>query len=109
MEIIWKLKNAYIRDVIEEMPEPKPHYNTIATLIKILVKKEVLKSEKVGNIHQYSPVAEFEDYREEHLVNFKNKYFGNSFPKMITYFAKKENLSDENVKELLKIIKSNKS
>jgi len=58
MQIVWDLKTVFIRDVIEKLPEPKPHYNSVATIIKILVRKGVLKSVKIGNTHQYSPVAE---------------------------------------------------
>ena len=109
MQIIWELKTAFIRDVIEKLPEPKPHYNSVATIIKILVKKGVLKSEKIGNTHQYSPVAEFEEYRDKNLINIKKKFFGNSFPKMMAYFAKEENLTEEELSELIEVIKSNKS
>ncbi|WP_299886836.1 BlaI/MecI/CopY family transcriptional regulator [uncultured Lacinutrix sp.] len=109
MQIIWELKTAFIRDVIEKLPEPKPHYNSVATIIKILVKKGVLKSKKIGNTHQYSPVAEFEEYRDNNLGNIKKKFFGNSFPKMMAYFAKEENLSEDELSELIDIIKSNKS
>nr|WP_321234934.1 BlaI/MecI/CopY family transcriptional regulator [uncultured Psychroserpens sp.] len=109
MQIIWDLKTAFIRDVIEKLPEPKPHYNSVATIIKILVKKGILKSEKIGNTHLYSPVAEFEDYRDKNLTDIKKKFFGNSLPKMMAYFAKEESLSDEEISELIEVIKSNKT
>ena len=109
MQIVWRLKTVFIRDIIEELPEPKPHYNTVATIVKILVKKGFLKSEKLGNTHQYSPAIDFEKYRDEHLVNIKKTYFGNSFPKMIAHFAKKEKLTDAEIAELIKIIESQKS
>jgi len=108
MQIIWKLEKAFIRDVIEQLPEPKPHYNSVATIIKILVKKGVLKSEMIGNTHQYSPVVEFDTYRDTNLTNIKKKFFGNSFPKMMAYFAKEENLSEQELAELIDVIKSNK-
>jgi len=109
MQIAWRLKTVFIRDIIKELPEPKPHYNTVATIVKILVKKGFLKSEMLGNTHQYSPVVDFEVYREEHLGDIKKKYFGNSFQKMFTHFAKEENLSEEDLQELVNIIKSKKS
>ena len=110
MQIMWKLKSAFIREIIEEFPEePKPHYNTLATLVKILVKKGFLKSEKIGNTHRYSPTVDLEDYREEHIADIKEKYFDNSFPKMLAHFAKGENLTDEEKEELINLIKSNKS
>lgn len=109
MEIVWRLKKAVVRDILAEFPEPKPHYNTVATLIKILVKKEVLQAEKIGNTFLYSPTQNFEEYREEHIGDIKEKFFENSFPKMMAHFAQKENLSEAEIEELLKIIKSNKS
>lgn len=106
MQIIWRLKKAIIRDIVAEFPEPKPHYNTVATLVKILVKKEVLQSEMIGNTHQYSPTQDFETYREENIENIKEIFFENSLPKMLAHFAKKEKLSDAEKAELIKIIKS---
>lgn len=106
MQIIWRLKKAFIRDIMQEFPEPQPHYNTVATIVKILVKKQVLKSEKIGNTHQYSPTQNFEDYREENIESIKEKFFENSFPKMLAHFAKKEKLTDQEKEELIKIIKS---
>lgn len=108
MQIVWQVESAFIRDIIDRLPAPQPHYNTIATIVKILVKKGFLKSEKLGNTHQYSPVIDFENYREVNLRNIKKKYFGNSLPKMIAHFAKKENLSDKDREELITIIKSKK-
>lgn len=109
MQVVWQLKKAFIREVIAELPEPKPHYNTVATVVKILVKKNFLKSDLLGNTHQYSPTVAFEEYRKEDLKDIKQKYFGNSFPKMMAHFAKEENLSPEEVAELMDIIKSKKS
>lgn len=109
MEIVWRLNKAFIRDILVEFPEPQPHYNTVATLVKILVKKGVLQAELIGNTNQYSPTQDFEDYREEQLGNIKAKFFDNSFPKMLAHFAKKENLSKAEKEELIRIIKSNKS
>ena len=109
MEVIMKLKNAYIKDIREAMPAPQPHYNTVATIVKILVKKGILQSEMLGNTHQYSPTVDFEDYREEHVSSLKEKFFGNSFPSMMAYFAKQESLSEEEMEELIRIIKSKKS
>lgn len=109
MEIVWRLKKAFIREIHNEFPEPKPHYNTLATLVKILVTKGILQAERLGNSYQYSPTQDFEDYREKYLNNIKERFFGNSLPKMLAHFAKKENMSGEELEELIQIIKSNKS
>jgi len=109
MQVVWKQQAVFIRDIIKELPEPKPHYNTVATIVKILVKKGFLKSQKIGNTHQYSPAVEFEEYRDGDLGDIKKKYFGGSFKNMFTHFAKKEEFSEEELEELMKIIKSKKS
>ena len=74
--------------------------------VKILEKKGVLQSEMIGNTYQYSPTQDFEAYREEYLESVKEKFFDNSFPKMLAHFAKKEKLSDAEKEELIRIIKS---
>ena len=106
MRIIWRLKKAIIRDIVKEFPEPKPHYNTVATIVKILVKKGALQAEKFSNTHLYSPTLDFEEYREEYIGDIKEKFFENSLPKMMAHFAKKEKLSEAEKEELIRIIKS---
>jgi len=106
MQIVWKLEKAFIRDVVEELPEPKPHYNTVATLIKILVRKGVLNSEMIGNTHQYRPVQGFDEYRDTQIGDIKEKFFENSFSKLVAHFAKNESLTEIEREELIKIIKS---
>jgi predicted transcriptional regulator len=108
MQVIWSLERAFIRDVVAELPNPKPHYNTVATLVKILVKKGFLQSEKLGNTDQYSPKIALETYRKEDIKDIKKKYFGNSMPKMMAHFAKQEKLSDKEIDELIQLIKSKK-
>jgi predicted transcriptional regulator len=109
MQVVWQLEQAFIKDIIEEMPEPKPHYNTVATMVKILQDKGFLKAEKLGNTYRYSPLITLAEYRKQDVASIKRKYFGNSFSKMITFFAKEENLSDAELDEIIQIIKSEKS
>jgi BlaI family transcriptional regulator, penicillinase repressor len=108
MQVVWRLKTVFIREIIQELPVPKPHYNTVATIVKILVKKGFLTSTMLGNTHQYSAVIDFENYRKKHLTDIKKTYFGNSFPNMLAHFAKEENLTDEELEELVRMIKSQK-
>jgi BlaI family transcriptional regulator, penicillinase repressor len=109
MQVIWKLEKVFIKEIIEELPEPKPHYNTVATMVKILKEKGFLEAEKLGNTYRYSPLVKLEEYRAKDVANIKKKYFGNSFSKMIAHFAKEEKLSDQELDDLIHIIKSNKS
>lgn len=109
MQVVWHSEDVFIREIVAELPEPKPHYNTIATIVKILVKKGFLKSEKLGNTDRYSAKVSIDEYRKEDIKEIKKKYFGNSLPKMMAHFAKQEKLSDQEINELIEIIKSKKA
>lgn len=109
MEIVWRLQTGSTRDILEEFPDPRPHYNTLATLVKILVEKGFLEATKVGNTYKYRPTSFSESYRDERVSNIKKRFFGNSLPKMLAHFAKKEELSEAEKAELIRIIKSGKS
>ena len=78
MNILWKLDSAYMKDVIEHYPEPKPHQNTISTFLKILVEKNYLVTEKQGRIYLYSPAVSWEDYKKNVTKKFAESYFDNS-------------------------------
>ncbi len=108
MQVVWQLKRVFIRDIVGALPTPKPHYNTVATIVKVLVKKGVLQSEKFGNMHQYTATLGFEDYRERSLSGIKEKFFDNSFSKMFSHFAKNEDFTDAELEALYRIIKSKK-
>lgn len=108
MQVVWQTEGLFIRNIVEALPSPKPHYNTVATIVKILVKKGFLTSAKFGNTDRYSAVIAMEDYRKEHIEDIKEKYFGNSLTKMMAHFAKQEKLSDKEIDDLITIIKSKK-
>ena len=78
MNILWKLNSAYMKDVMEAYPEPKPHQNTISTFLKILVEKNYLVTEKQGRIYLYSPAVSWEDYKKNVTKKFAESYFDNS-------------------------------
>jgi len=109
MHIIWESNGAFVREIIDKIPEPKPHYNSVATMVKILVKKGFLKANKMGNSYRYEPVISLAQYRKQDLAGMKSKYFENSFSKLVTHFAKDEDLSKEELEEILRIIESGKS
>lgn len=78
MNILWKLNSAYMKDVMEAYPEPKPHQNTVSTFMKILVEKEFLSTQKEGRIFKYSVTVPYENYRKFVLAHFIENYFENS-------------------------------
>ncbi|WP_040664876.1 BlaI/MecI/CopY family transcriptional regulator [Nafulsella turpanensis] len=108
MQAFWELKKAFIRDIIPLLPDPKPHYNSVATMVKILEEKGFLALEMIGNMKCYYPVVAREDYQKHTMKDIVSQYFGNSYPKMLAFFAKEENLSEEDLKEIIEIIKPKK-
>jgi predicted transcriptional regulator len=97
MQVLWDLKTAFVKDVLEKFPEPKPAYNTISTIIRILEKKGFIDHKSFGNTHEYFPTIEKNEYREAITKNLINDYFDNSFTQLVSAFTKDKKLS---VKEL---------
>jgi predicted transcriptional regulator len=108
MQAFWDLEKAFIRDVIPHLPDPKPHYNSVATMVKILEDKGFLSHEAVGNMFSYFPIIKREDYQKHAMKDIVSQYFDNSYPRMLAFFAKEQNLTEEEMKEILEIIKSKK-
>lgn len=108
MQVFWTLEKAFIKEVIPELPEPKPHYNSVATMVKILEDKGFLDHEAVGNIYCYFPIISKEEYQKHAMKDIVSQYFDNSYPNMLAFFAKEQKLSDEELNDIMKIIKSKK-
>jgi BlaI family transcriptional regulator, penicillinase repressor len=108
MKVFWDLKKAFIRDVIPHLPDPKPHYNSVATMVKILEDKGFLDHETVGNIYCYFPVISRDEYQKHAMKDIVSQYFDNSYPRMLAFFAKEQNMSEDELKEIIKLIKSGK-
>ena len=108
MQVLWSLERAFIRDIIPHLPDPKPHYNSVATMVKILEDKHFLGHDIVGNIYQYYPLVSKEEYQKHTMKDIVRQYFDNSYPRMLAFFAKQQKLSEEEMTEILEIVKSNK-
>ncbi len=108
MQVYWDLGKAFIRDVIPHLPDPKPHYNSVATMVKILEEKGFLDHEAIGNIYRYYPIITREDYQKHDMKDIVKKYFDNSYPRMLAFFAKEQKLTEEELKEIIHMIKTDK-
>jgi BlaI family transcriptional regulator, penicillinase repressor len=108
MQVYWDLGKAFIKEVIPELPDPKPHYNSVATMIKILEEKGFLGHDTIGNLYQYFPIISREDYQKHAMKDIVSQYFDNSYPRMLAFFAKEQNLSESELNEILQMIKSKK-
>lgn len=109
MQVFWDVEKAFIRDIIPLLPDPKPHYNSVATIVKILEEKGFLGHEVVGNMFCYFSLVEREDYQKHVLKDVVSQYFNNSYPRMLAFFAKEQNLSEEELTEIVDLIKAKKS
>src|SRR5690554_4228287 len=105
MQLLWKLEKAFVKDLIDEMPEPKPAYNTVSTIIRILEKKGFVGHNAYGKTHEYFPLVAREDYTRSFMKNFMRNYFSGSFKEMVSFFAKEDNMSLAELDELLKDVK----
>lgn len=88
MQILWDLEKGFVKDVLEKLPEPKPAYNTVSTICRILVKKGFLDHRTYGNSHQYYPLLGREEYTREYLNNFVGNYFGSSLEQLVSFFSR---------------------
>lgn len=108
MLILWRLKKAFVKEIVEEFPEPKPHYNSVSTMVRILEEKGFIGYTAFGRTHQYHPIISQEEYTNQEVEDVVDKYFDNSFQKMISHFAKEEKVSSAELEEILKMIKKGK-
>jgi predicted transcriptional regulator len=106
MHFVWKLSEAVVKDVVEQFDEPRPAYTTVATVLSVLEKKGFVNRKKIGNTNLFSPVVSKKDYTKFQFTSLLKNYFNGSFPKMATFFAKENNLSIDELEEMLKITES---
>ena len=105
MQVIWKLDKAFLREIIDALPEPKPHNNTVATIIKILVEKEFIGITVFGRTHQYHPLVAKDSYSKSTMKSLVKGYFEGSFSNAVSFMVKENNLSIEDLEMLLKQLK----
>lgn len=106
MRAFWKLGKAFVKEIIAELPNPKPHYNSVATMVRILEDKGFLSHNVFGKTFQYYPIIEEDTYSNSLVNAVVENYFDKSYTKMITHFAKTEKISKEELERIIKLIKS---
>ncbi len=104
MQILWQLKKSNVAAIIEEMPEPKPAYNTVSTIVRILENKEFVGHEKQGKGYNYFPLVDKETYSNQSMNKLMNNYFNGSFKSMVSFFVKKNELDTKELEAILKEI-----
>ncbi len=108
MQSIWKLETAFLKDIIEAQPEPRPHSNTIATIVKILVDKGFVGVTPIGRVHQYYPLVSKTEYSSSTIRNLVEGYFEGSFQDAVSFMVRQKDISVKELELLLQQIKHNK-
>jgi len=105
MQVLWKLEKAYLREIVEAMPNPKPHQNTVATLLKILVEKDFVAINVMNRHHVYYPAVTKDEYSKRSIKQLAKNYFEGSFSNVVSFLVKENNISVEELETLLNQIK----
>ncbi|MGV3593936.1 MAG: BlaI/MecI/CopY family transcriptional regulator [Sediminibacterium sp.] len=108
MQSIWKLEEAFLKDILELQPEPKPHSNTVATILKILVEKGFVGIIPVGRMHRYYPLVSKEEYSSSTIRTLVEGYFEGSFSEAVSFMVKQKDISIGELEMLLQEIKNAK-
>lgn len=108
MQVLWRLKKALLAEVVEAMPVPHPHKNTVATVLKVLGEKGFVRVEPVGRFFRYYPAVTKRQYSKSSLVNFTGNYFQGSFPDVVSFLVNENKLSLKDLELLLQQLKKPK-
>ncbi|MFV5692063.1 BlaI/MecI/CopY family transcriptional regulator [Flavobacterium sp. LT1R49] len=106
MHILWKLKKAFVKEVMAEITEEQPHYNTLSTIVRNLEEKGFVSHNAFGNTHQYYPIVSLEEYRKRFMNTAIDNYFNSSYKNMVSFFAKEEKISAAELREILTMIEN---
>lgn len=104
MRIVWKKGSGFIKDFLEDYPEPKLPYTTLASIIKNLEKKKYVSSRKYGNVYEYSSLIKEEEYKKTFMSGFVRNYFKNSYKDLVAFFVNEKALTPEELRELAEMI-----
>ena len=106
MQILWTIEKGFVKDVLENMPDPKPAYNTVSTIVRILEKKGFVGHKAYGKTHEYFPLVDKDEYSNNLMKSMVKNYFSNSFQQMVSFFASNKKLSLNELEEIKNIMES---
>ncbi|MGI9552143.1 MAG: BlaI/MecI/CopY family transcriptional regulator [Aurantibacter sp.] len=108
MMVLWTKKKAFIKEILSEFSKEKPHYNTMSTIVRNLENKGFVGHEAFGNTHRYFPLITKEAYRKRFINSTIADYYDNSYKSLVSFFAKEEKISVEELQEIIQLIQKNK-
>jgi predicted transcriptional regulator len=106
MQILWDMDRGFVKDLLEKFPEPKPAYNTVSTICRILENKGFVDYKAYGKSHQYYPLVSREEYTKRYLNNFVDSYFGNSIEQLVSFFSKENKVDIKEVEKIIELMNS---
>jgi len=104
MQILWKLEKGFVKDIVERLPNPKPAYNTVSTIVRVLEKKGFVSHTAYGKTHEYFPLISRNEYKKNFLKSFIKRYFGNSFQEMVSFFASDRDIDMKELEEMRELL-----
>ena len=109
MKILWGIEKGFIKDIIEQYPDPKPPYNSVSTIVRVLVQKEIIGFTAYGNSHQYHPLITKEKYSKGQLSRLVSDYYNNSLSQVVNFFSESKDLNEAELDEAMKMLEELKS
>ncbi|MBU4267788.1 MAG: BlaI/MecI/CopY family transcriptional regulator [Acidobacteria bacterium] len=100
MHVLWEIEKGLVKDILDRLPDPKPAYNTVSTIVRILEKKGFVDHEAFGKTHQYFPRITLNEYRRGFLKSLVNRFFGNSYQEMVSFFASDRKITIQELEEM---------
>jgi BlaI family penicillinase repressor len=104
MQVLWKIKKGFVNDVLEHFPNPKPAYNTVSTIIRILERKKYIGHTSYGKSHEYYPLVSKNEYTNSYFNGMMTNYFSNSYQSLVSFLAKDKNLSIQDMEDIKKLM-----
>ncbi len=109
MDIFWEKGSLYVKEIVDEIVEPKPHYNTISTIVRGLEEKGFVGHEQFGNTYRYAAIISREEFSRNTIKSMVGKYFNKSYASVVSMFVEEEKISVEEIKELIRQVENPKN
>lgn len=109
MSFFWQNGALFVRELLDKLPEPKPHFNTVSTFVRGLEAKGWLTHEQIGNSYRYAPAVDATEYRDRSLHGIVSRFFDRSYLNFVSSLVKEEKISTDELRELIERIESQKS
>ena len=109
MKILWEIGEGFIKDIIEQFPDPKPPYNSVSTIVRVLVQKEIVGFTAYGNTHKYHPLISRDEYSKGQLSRLVKDYYNNSLREVVSFFSESKKLDEKELEEVMKMLEELKA